>query len=286
MNKLFKNTFLFQEEGGDGGGGGNEPPANQEPPAPLLGEDLSFAPDWTTRLGDDAKDLTFKSLPDLVKSYKSASSQIGKVSNELAEYKKNNPTAEIPADEVKYKESIKLPDKLPEGIHIPENLLSEAVKFGIENKIPPTMVEKFIAFQTAQAGLELQNAKAAQLAAVNTAKDAIIREVGEDKYDVTIANARAAHDLLGLQLDKDDLLSNPRLVTALSLIHSKISPAQLKDLNLTSEGQSATSKLQQAEDIVGNEANPDYAAFHDPTHMNHDAVMQKYNLLIAQSGGR
>jgi len=278
--------FLFQEEGEPSGGGGEPPVGDPPAPSPLIGDDFSFAADWTTRLGDDAKDMTFKSLPDLVKSYKSASSQIGKVSNDFAEYKKNNPTVEIPAEESKYKESIKLPDKLPEGVHIPENLLGEAVKFGIENKIPPAMVEKFIAFQANQAGLELQGAKAAQLAAVNTAKDAIVAEVGADRFDVTIANAQAAHDLLGLQLDKDDLLSNPRMVIALSRIHSKISPAELKDLNLTNEGQSATSKLQQAEDIVGNEANPDYAAFHDTTHLNHDAVMQKYNLLISQSGGR
>jgi hypothetical protein len=60
----------------------------------------------------------------------------------------------------------------------------------------------------------------------------------------------------------------------------------LKDLNLSTDGQSATGKLQQAEDIVGNEDNPDYKAFHDPSHVNHEAVMDKYNRLIAESAAR
>ena len=284
------NRFLRSpEDDGLGGGGGAPPvvPPVVEPPAggasPLINDDYSFAPDWADRLGDDAKGMTFKSLPDVLKSNRQATAKITELSQKL---KDAGETTVIPADSSGYIAEIKIPETLPEGVTVPEGMLAAAAQYGIDNKIPPSVTQKFLEFQIGQAGKEAEAIKTQEFALLNNAKAEIEKRVGKENYDVTVSNATAAHDLLGLTLSKDDLLRNPSLVTSLAEIHKKISPAALKELNLSSEGQSAVGKLQQAEAIVGDEANPDYTAFHDTSHINHQTVMDKYNRLIAESASR
>ena len=99
-----------------------------------------------------------------------------------------------------------------------------------------------------------------------------------------ISDAKAASEMLGLDLDSESLVSNPKLVIALSKINEKLSPGTLRGAGLGGpDGNGAKGKLSQAEDILTNENNPHYAAFNDSSHPGHEAAMAEYNRLIYES---
>lgn len=275
---------------GSGGGGtppvasppAIDPPGGNTPPAALLNDDHSFVDGWQDRLGEDAKGLTFKNLPDVLKSNRAATQKIAEQAQKIKELGGAEATP-IPQDAAGYIAEIKLPETLPDGVTVPEGLLAAAAKYGIDNKIPPSITQKFVEFQIGEAGREAQAIKDLEFTNLNNAKKEITRVVGAENYELTIGNAKAAHDLLGLNLAPEDLTANPRLVLALSKIHKELSPGALKGLNLTTEGQTATGKLQQAEDIISNPANPDYKAFHDSSDPRHESVRERRSRLIAES---
>lgn len=284
---------LFNEAAPDGGdtGGGATPPATppaDAPPAPLINDDLSFAEGYQDRVGEHAAGLTFKNLPDVFKSVREGTQTITRLNQELAELKKAGGAAappQIPADVAGYRAAIQLPEQLPEGIEVPDDMLDEAAKYAHENGIPPEVTNKFVAFQIEQAAKEVKSFADSEFAAIQKAKAEISSTVGPENYDTTISNAKAAHDLLGLTLSERDLIQNPTLVTSLARIHTKLAPGTLREIGVGKEGQTAEGKLQQANDMLSNEQNPHYAAFHDQSHPNHQAAMDHYNRLILESAG-
>jgi len=291
MKRFLNNQFLFNEADlpPDGGGGGAPPAGDTPPPSPtpsLLNPDLTFSEGWQDQLGEHAKGLTFKNLPDVFKSVKEGTSTISRLTQERAEMVKKLEAAgitELPADVAAYKASLKLPDVLPDGIQVPENLLDAAAQYALENKISPDATNKFIQFQIQQAANEAKSLADQQFAAVQKAKAQIVALVGEQNFDNTIADAKAAHDILGLNLSPEDLVQNVTLVTSLAKLHSRLEPGTLKGLGIGKEGQSAESKLTQAQDILNNPANPMNAAFYDNSHPQHKAAQDQYNRLILES---
>lgn len=304
FNQFNQLLFAPEPEGGGGGGGGGGPTGGAgpggaggeggagggtgggEPPKPLIGDDFSFSDDWQTRVGDEAKGLTFKSLKDMAKSANEATATINRLTQENDTLKKGSGApADIPKDTSGYIAKLALPDEksLPEGVFLPKEMVEAAAQYGIANNIDPAITAKFVAFQIEQAGKEHQNFKTEEFARVENAKVAIKKAVGDTNYDVTISNAKAAHDLLGLNLDPTDLISNPTLVTSLAKLHEKISPGTLKELNLSTEGQTAEGKLQQARNILNDENNPLNKAFYDSSHPQHKQANDEYNRLIAES---
>lgn len=284
------NQLLFNEaagEGGDAGGGGTTTDTTTAP-APLINDDLSFSEGYQDRVGEHAAGLTFKNLPDVFKSVREGTQTITRLNQELAELKKAGGTAappQLPADAAGYKAALSIPEQLPEGIHVPDGLLDAASKYALENGVPPEVTSKFIAFQIEQAATEFEGFKNAEFATIQKAKAEISSMVGPENYDTTIANAQAAHDLLGLNLTKDDLVQNVTLVTSLAKMHAKLAPGTLRELGIGKEGMSAESKLQQANDILTNASNSHNAAFHDSSHPNHSIAMDNYNRLILESAG-
>ena len=246
------------------------------------GEGHNFTEGWQERFGDDAKGLTFKNLPDILKSNKAGTAKIAEQAQKIKELGGAESTP-VPKDSAGYLAEIKVPDNMPDGVTIPQGLLDAAAKYGVDNNIPPSTTQKFIEFQLEQAGLEAQSIRDLEFSAINNAKKEITAAVGAENYDVTIDNAKAAHNLLGLTLDEGDLMRNPRMVISLAKVHKELSPGALKGMNLTTEGQTATGKLQQAADIISNPENPDHKAFHDSSDPRHESVVERRGRLIAES---
>jgi hypothetical protein len=248
--------------------------------------DLSFVQGYQDHLGEHAKGLNFTNLPDVFKSVKEGTATITRLNQERADLAKKLQeagVATLPADEAAYKAAIKLPDALPEGVVVPDNLVAQVAKYALENKISPEITNKFIAFQIEQAANEVKTFADMRFAAVEEAKGKISQIVGAQNYDTTIANAKAAHDMLGLNLSADDLIQNVNLVTSLAKLHQKIEPSTMKAIGLGAAGASAESKLSQAQDILNNPQNPHNAAFYDNSHANHKAAQDQYNRLILES---
>jgi len=285
-NRHFR--ILFSPDTGDGGdgGGGSAPP----PPPALLNPDLSFAEGYQEHVGEHAAGLNFKNLPDVFKSVKEGTATITRLNQERAELAKQLESLKgtppvLPADSAGYLKEIAIPDKLPEGVEVPEGMLAAAAEFALANQIAPDVTSKFIQFQIEQAGKEFKSAADQQLAAVERAKAEIAAMVGPQNYDTAIANAQAAHDLLGLNLTPADLIQNTTLVTSLAKMHAKLEPGTLKSLGIGAEGASAEGKLSQANDILVNPQNPHHAAFYDQSHVGHRDAMNHYNRLILESAG-
>jgi hypothetical protein len=261
--------------------GGNEIPFSQ-----YVNADLTFAQGYQDHLGEHAKGLNFTNLPDVFKSVKEGTATITRLNQERADLAKKLQeagVATLPADEAAYKAAIKLPDALPEGVVVPDNLVAQVAKYALENKISPEITNKFIAFQIEQAANEVKTFADMRFAAVEEAKGKISQIVGAQNYDTTIANAKAAHDMLGLNLSAEDLIQNVNLVTSLAKLHQKIEPSTMKAIGLGAAGASAESKLSQAQDILNNPQNPHNAAFYDNSHANHKAAQDQYNRLILES---
>lgn len=281
----------LRNEAGDGGEGGDGKEENNLPP--LLDENLNFAEGYQDRVGEHAKDSTFKTLPDLFKSQQEATATIRTLNQEKTDLTQklkdagNYVPPVIPKTVEEYSAALTIPsgDGIPEGVEIPQELLNKAAQYGIDENIPPEMVSKFIAFQVAQAGEEFQTEAAAFESKVQQSQVAIKEAVGEQNYDVTIANAKAASETLGLNLNADDLASNPNMVLALANIKNQISEGALKGASLNDHGAQirAGSKLQQAEDIVANEKNPLYKAFHDSSDPQHETAVNTHSRLISES---
>lgn len=281
--------FLFSPEPDPGGGGAGGGGTSSTPP--LIGDDLSFSEGWQDRVGEHAQGMTFTNLPDTLKSYRESQSTIGRLNTEKAqiakefeEFKVANQPAEFPKEVADYQKLITLPEKMPEGVVMPEGMLEAAAKYGIEKGHSPKAVSDFIEFQINQVAGDIEGQKAEAFRVIESAKAQINAEVGEQNYDLTISNAKAASQILGLDLDPESLATNPKLVIALSKIHKKISPGELKDLGLSPEGRSAAGASQKADDILNNKENPYHKAFYDHTDPNHDMAQAEFNRLIAEAG--
>lgn len=280
---LFPLRFHFVPD--DGGG-------SPDPLPPLINEDLSFTEGYQERVGEFAKDSTFKDLPSLFKSVNEGTRTITQLNQEKAELSKELEALKagaappkLPATDAEYRQSLALPEKMPDGVALPDQLLDAVSKFALEKGVPPEVTSSFIEFQVQQAAAEFEAQTTNQFQQVEAAKAEIRSMVGAENYETTISNAKAAHDILGLNLSEADLVSNPTLVTSLAKLHAKVSPGTFRELGIGKEGETAQGKLEQARDILNNPENPHHKAFNDNTHPNHQAAVDTYNRLIAESAG-
>lgn len=293
-------AISFITDGGEGGGsadGGEGAAAaagNEGTPSPLIGDDLTFAEDWQSRVGENAEGLTFKSLSDMAKSSKEGSAKIQQLGTEKADLMKQIETlsggkgADIPNTVEAYAEAVVLPDaaNLPEGVVIPQTMVDAGIAFAMEKGYPPSVVSDFITFQANQAGEEFAGDKATLTARIEESKAIITNIVGPQELQNTISDAQAASEVLGLDLDPDDLVSNPRLVVALSKVKDQLSPGTLKGAGLGSgDNSSAQGKLSQAEAILSDPSNKYYDAWRNSDHVDHERAVAHYNQLILESGG-
>ena len=283
--------YRNEEAGGGEADGGAPPPAETTPTElpPLIDENLNFSEGYQTRIGEYAEGANFKNLADVFKTNKELHATLTKANMEKAELAKKletgavePPKKELPADANAFKEALELPE-LPEGVNLSDDVLQQAIEYSMEKGYGPKELSDFLAFDLKRAELEAEAAKNEQFARVSKAKDTIIGAVGEQNYDVTIADAQFVAETIGLPLEADDLVSQPNMVIALSKLKQALSEGSLKGATVNGVQVSNGSKLAQAEDIVSNPENPLNAAFHDASHPQYLQAQTEHARLITES---
>lgn len=276
-----------EPEGGDGGAPATETPPTELPP--LIDENLNFSEGYQERIGEYAEGANFKNLGDVFKSYKEAQRTITQINQEKAELAKKlesgevePPKKELPADANAFKEALELPE-MPEGVELSDSVLQQAIEYSMEKGYGPKELSDFLAFDLKRAELETEAAKNEQFERVATAKKTIVDAVGEQNYDVTIADAKFVSETLALPLEADDLVNQPNMVLALSKLKNALSEGTLKGATINGVEISNGSKLAQAEDIVTNTSNPLHIAFFDASHPQHHQAQTEHARLIAES---
>jgi hypothetical protein len=276
-------------EGGEGGSGGDFALFNAEDTE----NPYSFNEGWQEHFGVDPKEFTQKNLNDVLKSAAGARTKIGELTTANADLQTKLDEANagkpaMPKTEAEFFEKLSLPEAkdLPEGVSIPDDWVKAGVAFAIEKGYPPEVVSDFIQFQITNAGNDFADERAATLQNLEVAKATITQIVGPENYENTISDAEAANKVLGLEIEGEDLIQNPRLVIALSKIKDQLSPGALKAAGLGSGTANPTAEgySSQADDILTNPENPHYEAFHNAEHPDHEKATAHYNDLIFQMG--
>lgn len=280
--------FRDEEPEGDGG---NAPPSETPPTElpPLIDENLNFSEGYQSRIGEYAEGANFKNLGDVFKSYKEAQRTITQINQEKAELAKKlesgviePPKKELPADAESFKKALELPE-MPEGVQLSDDILQQAIEYSMEKGYGPKELSDFLAFDLKRAELEAEAAKNEQFARIGAAKKAIVDAVGEQNYDVTIADAQFVSETLALPLEDEDLINQPNMVLALSKLKNALSEGTLKGATINGVEISNGSKLAQAEDILINSGNPLHEAFFDSSHPQHQRAQTEHARLIAES---
>lgn len=285
MNALYHmlTKGLLREGNPDDDGGGGDPP-------PLLNENLEFAEGYQERVGEFAEGSTFKTLPDLFKSVKEgtraltqANTEKAELTKQLEELKGQKPKEYTDADA--FTKDVLLPKEMPDGVEVPESVVSAAVSFAMEKGYPPSAVSDFLAFQVQAAGEDLKAINTEKFTLAQAAKAEIQSIVGAENYDVTVENAKAAVKTLNLPVNEETLLSNPSLVVTMHKLATHLEPGTLQSAGLIAPDNraGAKSKIAQAEDIVMNPENPLHAAFNNPADARHDDAVAEHSRLIAES---
>ena len=255
----------------------------------LIDADLNLTEGYQKQIGEYAEGTNYKNLKDVFKSNKEIQGAFSRSQAENAQLKAQleevgqNVRDDIPTDAKEFREKLEIPD-LPEGMELSEEVLDQATKYAMEKGYGPKELSDFLAFDLQRAKIQEDQMKNEQFNQIETAKAKIIEQVGEQNYDMTIANAKFTSEALGLPLDSDDLVNQPNMVVALAKIRSSIGEGTLKGASVGGVEISNGSKLQQAEDIITNPENPLYAAFHDSSHPQYEWSHQEHARLISESG--
>lgn len=267
------------------------PPPGTAPPAapsPLINDDLSFSEGYQERVGEHANGSTFKNLPDVFKSVGESRAKITQLSEvnstqaaELAQFKAGVKTYDTPES---YAKDVVMP-QMPEGIAMPDDLVSSALKFAQEKGISPEAAASFIEFQSLQAKGELDAFNTERHTLGEQAKAQIIGEVGQQDYEATIARAKESSEILGLNIDENTLLTTPNLVVNLSKLRAKVGEDALRSAGFETVTKSQAGSLAQADAIVNDKENPMNKAFWDQSDPLHDAAVEQHSALITASGG-
>lgn len=257
---------------------------------PLVDGDLNFSDGYQARIGEHAEGSTFKNLGEVFKSSNEAQrttrealQSVTDIKKEMEELRGATPTpVEMPADAVAYKALLKMPE-MPEGITIGDDVLNKGIEYAMSKGHGPEALADFLAFDLERASMEADTAKNAKFNQIGEAKSVINAAVGEQEYDVTIANAKFVSETLGLPLEAEDLVGNPNMVLSLSKLKDSLSEGTLKGASLGGVQITSGSKLAMAEDIVANPANPLNAAFFDNSHVQHEQAITEHARLISES---
>jgi hypothetical protein len=286
INKMLHGSALRNEEIEVAG----EVPAVDVSTLPsLVDADLNFIDGYQARIGEHAEGSTFKNLGDVFKSSKEAQRTITQLNQDKADLTKqlgeDKPVAEaLPVDAAAFKEALTLPE-LPEGMSLEDGVLDKAINFAMDKGYGPEALADFLAFDLERASMETAANETADFAKLGAAKDIINGVVGEQNYDMTVADAQFVSESLALPLESADLLNQPNLIIALSKLRSSLSEGTLKGATLGGVEVSGGSKLAQASDIISNPANALNAAFHDNSHPQFQAAQMEHARLISESAG-
>lgn len=290
---------LRTEENPEGAGGGGTPSGDDTGQsnaintpkdfALLVDADMNLTEGYQAMVGEHAEGTNFKNLGDVFKSVKEGQRMISRLTEEKGTLSKQledlngKPPVEIPDNVDDYRKALTLPEAMPEGLELDEQVLAAATEFAMEKGYSPEQLSDFLAFDVKRAQMALDAQANAKQGQADEAIERIRELVGPQNYDMTIANAKFAVQTLGLPIKEDDLLASPEMVVSLAKIRNQLGEGTLKDANINGVNISNGSKLEQANAIISDTENPLYTAFHDPSHAQHDYAQQEHARLIAES---
>lgn len=255
---------------------------------PLIDADLNFSEGYQARIGEYAENSTFKNLSDVFKTNKELQSTLGRVNTEKAELSKTleslkaDPPTEMPTDAEEYKGKLTIPE-LPEGMELGPEVLDSAIAFAMEKGYGPEALSDFLSFDLKRAEMEGESNQLREQARLDEARKVIVDSVGEQDFDMTIANAKHASESLGLPIEAEDLINQPNMVLALAKIKNSLGEGTLKGASVAGVSISNGSKLEQAKDIISNPDNALYEGFHDPASPRHEWAISEHARLITES---
>ena len=114
-----------------------------------------------------------------------------------------------------------MPEKLPPGVVVPQELVDAGVKLAMEKGHSPQIVSDYIEFQVQNAAAELAKVDNDSFTLVEAAKAQISSQVGPQNFETTVADAKSVSEILGLNVEENTLVTNPNLVITLARLKEK-----------------------------------------------------------------
>jgi hypothetical protein len=286
-----KNTLAFklpirwhdQREQQNQEGDGTNPGTGdgQQTPVPLISDDLTFRDGWQETLTEEhrAEAAKFKTLPDLIKSYRHWQTI---ASGKLDGMVKVPGEGATPEEVAAFNRARGVPDKLEDyGITKPEGemaklwnedqvntFLKEAHTMGLNKEQAAKLVQYQLTQQHAVA-----SAEEAEGRKFMEEREATIKAAFGNRTDTEMNDARRLMLTIDPTFKLEDMSFLPaNLVIGLAGFAKKLNPDTMVS---QTQFQNKLTPTNVGTDIITNPNNADYAAYHDATHPQHEAVVKK-----------
>lgn len=283
--------MLLAPDGGEGGSGTVTDPAppagttepgtllsgSAAPPAATPGDgsapefsfakpDGSFSEGWLDKLPEEFNDAKptlskYQSLQELAKAHYHLQKKIGNpgiqlpteksTPEEVAAFRK---AIGVPEAADKYE---LLPEQLPEGVTVNQDLLKPYAEIAHKHNIPATAMKELVAENIKQAAMA--NGAAAEMVQQRIAEgEKTLREKFGGEFDSRVNQAKRAAGAVGLDL-KSPGLTDPAVVIALAQLGDMMSEDKLK----AGDSSAPLTGKYRAQDIMTNKDNPLYQKYQD-----------------------
>ena len=265
----------------------SQPASSKSEAPPVFSDGFTFRKDWYQDYAEDPgfkpylNSLSkYKDLPGLIKVAEDSRRQL---SQRMDGYIKV-PGEDAPDEEVAaYRERMGIPEahddyefSLPEGVAIPNGMEVTAerqeafAEFAHEAGLSQEQADRAFGFilENELRDYEQMQGEQQQLLAADRNE---LQEVWGRDYESRMHDARRIASSYGID-PSDPVLEMPRIAMAFAAIASSISESKLTNVPTQN---STLSYASQAKDIIQNESNPDHEAYHDRTHPQHNATVEK-----------
>lgn len=276
------NQLEQQHQEGDAPPPAPPPPAPPPPaPEPLIGEDFSFRTGWQEVLPEDlrATAANFKTLPDVVKSLietkRLASGKLdgmvkipgeGATPEEIAAFNKARGVPEKPEDY-----GLTKPQGDIANLWDDESVgafAKEAHAKGLSKAETQWLVEYQLQQRHASMQKDLEEGRK-----FNEQRDAELKAVFGPRVEQEMNDAKRVLLTIDPTFNLEDAQFLPaKMLIGLASFAKKMNPDTLVT---QTQFNNRLSPSDMGNDIISNPSNPEYAAYHDPTHAQHEAVVKK-----------
>lgn len=283
-----------------GTGTPSEPPRSPEPTGAeekvglgsiYSGEEGALNPDTLDKLPDEWKELKplfskYKTEKDLAQGIKNLQYLAGKkgmdvlpddapqsVKDEQAALlRKINRVPETPEGY-----DVKKPEDLPEGVEWNEEAVKGYLDVLHKHNASPALVQELLKMDSERATMGQQGAEQ-QVQAQLTQEREALQEAWGAKFDEKLSLAQRGARAIGLDVNDPAVGNNSKLIQAMARVADMVSEDRLPSGDNGQSG--AGDDRQKALDIVNNQNNPLYQAFHnqdDPRHEEAVRIRSQFN---------